>query len=74
MENISKKQKRVLATCFTALMFIIVGITGIMIFFHVLDGYVRSMHEIVGIVFCVAVMFHVIFNFNSMKKYFTIIV
>ena len=70
MKNIGKKQKRELASCFTTIMFIIVGITGIMMFFHVLDGYVRSMHEIIGIVFCVAVMFYVIFNFNSMKKYF----
>ncbi len=70
-EKISIKKKRELATSFTTLMFIVVGITGIMMFFHILDRYIKEMHEILGLAFCVAVIFHVIYNFNSMRKYFT---
>jgi len=42
-----------------------------MMFFHFNDGLVKSLHEILGLVFMIAVVFHIIFNWSSMKNYFS---
>jgi hypothetical protein len=42
-----------------------------MMFFHFYKGQVKELHEILGLVFVGAVVFHVFFNFKSMQKYFT---
>jgi len=66
----TKNQKRDIATSLTTLVFIVIGTTGIMMYFHILDKYTKEMHEILGLVFVGAVFLHVFFNFNSMKLYF----
>lgn len=63
--------KRDIATSFTTLLFLIIGISGIMMFFHFYDGLVKELHEILGLVFMLAVLFHVAFNWSSMKNYFS---
>ncbi len=60
-----------MATSLTTLVFVVVGISGIMMFFHFFDNYVKEMHEILGLVFVGVVVFHVFFNWKSMKKYFS---
>jgi len=66
----TKNQKRDIATSLTTLVFIVIGTTGIMMYFHILDKYTKEMHEILGLVFVGAVFLHVFVNFNSMKQYF----
>ena len=66
----TKNQKRDIATSLTTLIFIVIGTTGIMMYFHIFDKYTKEMHEILGLVFVGAVFLHVFFNFNSMKLYF----
>ena len=39
-------------------------------FFHIFFYYSKTIHEILGLVFVAAVVFHVIFNWKSMKRYF----
>ncbi len=59
------------ATSLTTVVFTVIGISGVMMFFHFFDNYVKEMHEILGLVFVVVVFFHVFFNWKSMKKYFS---
>jgi len=66
----TKNQIRDLATSITTLIFLVIGTTGVMMYFHIFDKYTKDMHEILGLVFVGAVFLHVLFNFNSMKQYF----
>lgn len=59
------------ATSLTTLGFAVVGISGVMMFFHFFDNYVKEMHEILGLVFVGIVFFHLFFNWKSMKNYFS---
>ena len=65
-----KQLIKTLATSSTALIFVVVGITGIFMYFHLFDGYTEDVHEILGLAFFVAVVLHVYFNWKSMKNYF----
>ena len=67
----SKNEKRDIATSLTSVIFIIISVTGVMMFFHILDSYTKDMHEIFGLVFVFVVFFHIFFNWKSMKNYFT---
>ncbi|MDD3591746.1 MAG: DUF4405 domain-containing protein [Sulfurovum sp.] len=67
----TKNAKRELATSFTATLFLIMGITGVMMYFHILDAFTKNMHEILGLAFVAVVVFHVFYNGNSMKHYFS---
>jgi len=62
---------KTLATSLTTTLFLVIAISGIMMFFHFYNGQVKELHEILGLVFVGAVTFHVFYNFKSMKNYFT---
>ena len=64
-------QKRNIATSFTTFLFAVMAITGVMMFFHIFDNYTKQLHEILGLAFVAIVFFHLIFNWNSMKTYFS---
>jgi uncharacterized membrane protein len=64
-------KKREFATSMTALMFLVIGATGVMMYFHILDKYTKQMHEILGLVFVAAVLAHVFVHYKSMKQYFS---
>lgn len=66
-----KSEQRVIATSLTAGIFLIIGISGLMLFFHISDGLVKSLHEYLGVAFVVVAILHVIYNWASMKNYFT---
>ena len=61
---------RSLATSLTTFLFIVMGTTGVFMFFHILDSYTKDMHEIMGLAFVAIVFLHVFFNWKSMKTYF----
>ncbi|MDD2451518.1 MAG: DUF4405 domain-containing protein [Sulfurovum sp.] len=67
----TKNTKREMATSFTATLFLIMGSTGVMMYFHILDTFTKNMHEILGLAFVAVVVFHVFYNWNSMKRYFS---
>ncbi|MCV6608459.1 MAG: DUF4405 domain-containing protein [Campylobacterales bacterium] len=62
---------RGIATSLTTLLFLVIGISGVMMFFRFFDDYVKDLHEILGLVFVAAAILHVIVNFSQMKRYFT---
>lgn len=66
-----KTNSKSLATSFTATVFAIVGTTGVLMYFHILDKYTKNLHEILGLFFVGVVFFHVFFNWKAMKNYFT---
>lgn len=59
------------ATSLTAFTFLVMAITGIMMYFHLFDAYTKDLHEILGLAFVAIVILHVYFNWKSMKSYFT---
>lgn len=67
----NKFMKRDLATSFTAFLFLVMGTTGILMYFKILDNYTKEMHEILGLVFVLVIFFHVFFNWKAMKSYFS---
>lgn len=58
------------ATALTALVFVVIGTTGSLLFFHLFESRVKELHEILGLVFVAAALAHVYFNWSSMKRYF----
>ena len=62
---------RTIATSFTTLLFLVVGISGVLMFFHLFSSQVKDLHEILGLAFIAAVLLHVFYNFKSMKTYFS---
>lgn len=66
----NKFLQRDLATSFTTFLFLVMSITGVLMYFHILDNFTKQMHEIMGLGFVAIVLFHVFYNWKSMKSYF----
>ncbi|MDI6447651.1 DUF4405 domain-containing protein [Anaerobaca lacustris] len=64
-------RKKDIATSLTAFLFLVVGVSGILMFFHVLDEYTQTVHEVLGLAFVLASVFHIYVNWKPMKRYFT---
>lgn len=62
---------RDLATSMTAMVFVVIGTTGVLLYFHLFEVQVKSLHEILGLVFVGAALLHVFFNWKSMQRYFS---
>ncbi|MCA0042812.1 DUF4405 domain-containing protein [Celeribacter litoreus] len=58
------------ATPLTIASFTIVGITGVLWYFHQVTGIARWMHEIIGLAMVLIVAFHVVLNWRPFKLYF----
>lgn len=67
----SKIKPKTLATSLTAVAFLIVGITGLMLFLHIGKSYAKELHELLGIGFTIFAIAHIIFNWTLMKRYFS---
>ncbi|RCW39043.1 DUF4405 domain-containing protein [Marinilabilia salmonicolor] len=57
-------------TPFITLVFLVVGITGLFMFFHLFDGYTEVVHEFLGLFFVIFAVFHVIINWKALKIHF----
>lgn len=62
---------RDVATSFTAIMFLVIALSGIMMYFHIMKNLVEELHEIIGLGFVVAALLHLYVNWSAMKKYFS---
>jgi small-conductance mechanosensitive channel len=51
-------------------LFMVIAVSGIMLFFHVGEGLVKELHEWLGIAFVTAATLHVYRNWSSFKRYF----
>jgi uncharacterized protein DUF4405 len=64
------KPDRKYITPFISLLFVVLAITGLLMLFHLFDGYTEVAHELIGIGFVIAAMFHIIINWNGLKSHF----
>jgi len=58
------------ATSLTALVFLVVGVSGVLLYFHLFEAQVKELHETLGLLFAAAALLHVYFNWKGMKRYF----
>lgn len=66
-----KKDLKEISTSLTTLIFVVIALTGVMMFFHLFNGYTKKLHELIGLGFVVVAVLHVVSNWTLMKKYFT---
>lgn len=64
------KLDRKYITPFISLLFIVLAITGLLMFLHLFDGYTEVAHELIGVGFTVAAIFHIIINWAGLKNHF----
>lgn len=64
------KLNRNYVTPFISLVFLVVGITGVLMFFHLFDGYTEVVHEFLGLFFVICAIFHVMLNWKALKIHF----
>src|SRR5690606_1309292 len=65
------KLNRNYVTPFISLIFFVLGISGMLMFFHLFDGYTEVVHEFFGLFFFICAIFHVILNWKALKIHFT---
>ncbi|WP_437821207.1 DUF4405 domain-containing protein [Sorangium sp. So ce1078] len=64
------KPSRNFVTPFLAFIFVPVGISGVLMLFHLADGFTEVLHEILGATFVLFVFLHVVINWKSMRSHF----
>lgn len=64
------KLSRNYITPFISLIFLVVGLSGLLMFFHLFDGYTEVVHEFLGVFFVVCAIFHIILNWKALKLHF----
>lgn len=64
------KISRNIATFGATLSFFIVGLSGVMMFFHLDFGGMVTLHEVIGLFMVALCILHIHVNFASFKKYF----
>jgi hypothetical protein len=64
------KLNRNYVTPFISLIFLVLGISGMLMFFHLFDGYTEVAHEFFGLFFFICAIFHIILNWKALKIHF----
>ena len=64
------KLSRSFITPLITIIFLVVALSGLLMFFHIFDGYTEVVHEILGVIFVVFSVLHVILNWKAFKIYF----
>lgn len=64
------KLNRNYITPFISSVFLIVGLTGLFMFFHIFDGYTEVVHEYLGLAFTICAAFHIAVNWKALKFHF----
>src|SRR5690606_41277352 len=65
------KLNRNYITPFISLAFLAVGVSGILMFFHLFDGYTEGVHEMLGFFFIISAICHILINWKALKIHFT---
>jgi len=64
------KIKRNFVTPYIVFIFLVIGLSGILMFFHVYDDYTSVLHELLGLTFVLFSILHIIINWTSLKSHF----
>ncbi|MDB5271896.1 MAG: uncharacterized protein JWO58_263 [Chitinophagaceae bacterium] len=65
------KIKREIVTPYLAFIFVIVCVSGIFMFFHLMDDYTNVVHEFLGLGFALFAVLHITINWKSIRNYFS---
>lgn len=65
------KPNRNYITPFISLLFLVVGLSGLLMLFHWFDGYTEVVHEVLGLFFVVCAFFHILLNWKPLKMHFS---
>jgi hypothetical protein len=57
-------------TPITGILSLVIGISGVMLFFHLGEGLVKGVHEWLGIAFAAVMLAHLALNWTAFKQYF----
>lgn len=68
MEN--KSNKKIWLSPVVTISFLAVAVTGILLLVHVKNGPIKVLHEWMGLVFAIAGITHLAFNWGILKAYF----
>lgn len=63
------KINRNFVTPYITFLFLVVGLSGIFMFVHVFDDYMRTVHELLGLMFVLFSVLHIIINWKSLKSH-----
>ncbi|GBF40272.1 DUF4405 domain-containing protein [Leptospira johnsonii] len=63
------KIKKEFVTPYLVFIFLTVGVTGVLMFFHILDDYTKVVHEFLGLSFVVFAILHIRMNWSNIKNY-----
>ena len=64
------KIKRNFVTPYITWTFAVLALSGILMLFHVFDGYTEVVHELSGLLFVIFSIFHIIINWAGLKTHF----
>lgn len=64
------KLNRNYITPFVSLVFLVVGLSGMLMFLHLFDGYTEIVHEYLGVFFVICAVFHIILNWKGLRVHF----
>jgi len=64
------KLNRNIITPLITIVYLVVALTGLLMLFHVFDGYTEVLHEILGLLFVFLTVFHIVLNWKSLKIHF----
>src|SRR5690606_7880229 len=57
-------------TPFITLVFLVVAISGLLMLFHLFDGYTEVVHELLGAGLVIVTVFHILVNWKPLKIHF----
>ena len=63
------KFNRDIVTPYLVFIFLVVMLSGVMMFFHLLDDYTNVVHEFLGLAFASFAILHIITNWKSIQNY-----
>lgn len=64
------KPNRNYVTPFISLLFVVVGLSGLLMFFHLFEGYTEVVHEVLGLFFTISAVLHILLNWKALKIHF----
>lgn len=56
-------------TSLTALVFMVVGTTGILLYFHLIETHIKALHEILGLFFVCVALLHLYSHWKPMQRH-----
>lgn len=69
-KRVVKLFPRRVITPVTGVLALVIGISGGMLFFHLGEGLVKSAHEWLGMLFVLAMLIHILSNWNAITQHF----